>query len=129
MPAVLDAMVLQVLRSSSHALSAYEIAQRIATREKDFAATQAYRSLARLVAMERAARLEGLNAYCHRDAPHLPIVYCRHCRRTAPTVPAAVSTDLAAQAIARAGAAGFRVRNATVEIAALCTDCETGATH
>jgi Fur family zinc uptake transcriptional regulator len=116
-----DKAVLKALKRSEHALSAYDILERV--RGSGIRAPmQVYRSLERLASNGSVHRIEALNAFvaCSGDTRgHRPgFVICRDCGSVKEF------EDRALAAIAhRAAGKGFAVEAVSVEVFGHCSDC------
>ncbi|MCP1471244.1 Fur family zinc uptake transcriptional regulator [Sphingobium sp. OAS761] len=78
-PADIDALVLASLQASATALSAYQIADLLSASGHKFTATQAYRTLARLISRDKVRRVETLSAYAAMDEVCDVMMICKSC--------------------------------------------------
>jgi Fur family zinc uptake transcriptional regulator len=116
--------VLRTLAESHEALGAYDIIERLRARGRVVAPISVYRILDTLLDAGLVHRIESRNAFvaCHgvhdRGGPVLFLV-CEACG----TVAESPDRNLADSLQANAGAAGFRPREAVLEMNGLCRHC------
>lgn len=114
------------LISASRPATAYELVRLLMEDRHFIAPQQVYRTLERLVADRRIARIETLHAYCRwqRGDGDGPLVFCRNCRTSTRTP----GPDLEEQVLVRGAAAGFRADRVVIEIAGTCPACQASVT-
>ncbi|MEZ5654877.1 MAG: transcriptional repressor [Sphingobium sp.] len=121
---MVEEQVLELLASSQHARSAYEIVDQLAERQMRVAPSQIYRALARLSTLGRVRRIESRNAYAFGGEAGLMSLLCHQCRDCR----AVDGADLAARMQAGAREAGFKAERLVLEIWGLCARCGKRAT-
>ena len=114
---------LEILLHSHRALGAYEVLERLAEEGFGNQPPVAYRALEFLVDQGFAHRIRRLNAFTacmHPGEAHAPaFLICRGCEQVAE----AETPELRAALRELAGASGFRIERATVELLGLCRRC------
>lgn|GEM_PF-1179692 len=78
-PALLEAMVLTLLREANRPQKAYDIARRCGARGSSMTPMQAYRVLDRLIDRGEVQRIETLSSYVLRDGERKGFMICRDC--------------------------------------------------
>ncbi|WP_199260643.1 Fur family transcriptional regulator [Paracoccus binzhouensis] len=114
---------LEILLESHRAMGAYEVLERLSAEGFGKQPPVAYRALDFLVEQGLAHRVQRLNAYAaclSAERDHSPaFLICRGCEQVAE----AEAPELRAALQGLAGAAGFRIERATVELLGLCARC------
>jgi Fur family zinc uptake transcriptional regulator len=116
--------VFEEIASSHHAVGAYDVLERLATKGRRLAPVSVYRALEALLEARVVHRLESRNAYfaCHasHEGDARPLVLaCERCLRVAE-----VAGEPVFHAIESAlGAARFEARRTVIEISGECVDC------
>ncbi|MEZ5816734.1 MAG: Fur family transcriptional regulator [Hyphomicrobiaceae bacterium] len=117
--------VLEEVASSHRAVGAYDVLDRLARKGgRRLAPISVYRALDTLVVAGLVHRLESRNAYfaCHAAHPanrRQIVLACEQCGAVAEVAGSAVFEGIADAA----GAAGFRMSQALVEVSGACKEC------
>lgn len=121
-PADIDALVLAGLQASATALSAYQIADMLSASGHRLTATQAYRTLARLISRDKVRRVETLSAYAAMDGACDVILICKSCG----ALQSVAEPTLRRQIADFAKAHHFAMDHAALELVGNCLQCEVG---
>ena len=119
--------ILEIVWRQHEPIGAYEILAEFAKERDKAAPPTVYRALEFLQDAGLVHRLDSLNAFVgcdHPEAPHAgQFIVCGTCRRVAEIEDPVINRALQE----RARLLGFHLKESTVEIKAVCTDCARAA--
>ncbi|MDR7154818.1 Fur family zinc uptake transcriptional regulator [Sphingobium xenophagum] len=122
-PDDIDALVLAGLRESAIALSAYQIVDRLCASGNRLTATQAYRTLGRLISQRKVRRIETLSAYVAIDGDFDVVLVCNCCGTLRPLTEPVLKRQIAGLAQAHR----FAIDRIALEIVGSCPQCAQSA--
>lgn len=121
--AVLDDLVISLLKKSNRPLTAYELADRSSEQGTVINPAQIYRVLERLIIAKRVQRIELLSAYMLRQGEVPGFMVCRCCR-SVQSFPLGAMLQ-AAERICRSRT--FRLSRTIVESWGICAECNAAS--
>lgn len=121
--AVVDAMIVDLLRSSPIPLGAYDLLEQLRTREGFRSLMAIYRSLERLRSRAIVHRVESLSAYRLREFEEPFVLACRRCGVARSVAACAPYRQLASEA----ADVGFSLDKLVVEAVGTCHACQMTA--
>lgn len=116
----IEMIVLRQLARSNKPLGAYDIVQGARSEGNCLFATQAYRTLSRLVHARRVARLESTSTYILADKSRDAFAICANCETVVPLPAAQLRHRLSKIALSN----GFQSTRIVLEAHGCCPACE-----
>ena len=124
-PQYLENIVLTAIVGAARPVSAHGLVALLAQRGERLAASQAYRTLERLMANGDVVRIETINAYrpARSGEVERPALICRSCRKSS-TID---HSNFGERLMLLSSSRGFRTFRFVLEIVGTCPDCQIGS--
>jgi len=116
---VQDDLILSILHTAPHALSAYDIQDRTTAKGGRIAVAQIYRVLDRLVRSGQVRRVELLSAYVIEPEGKNALFVCTRCRKAIGLSVEALASQLADAVVG----SGLTVERQVIELSGQCPQC------